>query len=76
MDHTLTDQTSMIRFVEDNWLDGERIQPGGSFDTIAGPLENMFDFDRRDDERRLILNETTGTVVSANHDEDDQDNDR
>jgi len=76
VDHTLTDQTSMIRFIEDNWLDGERIQPGGSFDTIAGPLENMFDFDRRDDERRLILNETTGTVVSANHDEDDQDNDR
>ena len=65
VDHTLTDQTSILRFIEDNWLSGERIQPGGSFDTIAGPLDNMFDFDKRDFERRLILNETTGAVVLA-----------
>jgi phospholipase C len=44
IDHTLTDQTSILRFIEDNWLAGERIQPGGSFDTIAGTIENMFDF--------------------------------
>jgi phospholipase C len=44
IDHTLTDQTSILRFIEDNWLDGERIQPGGSFDTIAGTLEHMFRF--------------------------------
>jgi hypothetical protein len=44
VDHTLTDQTSILRFIEDNWLSGERIQPGGSFDTIAGTLSNMFDF--------------------------------
>jgi phospholipase C len=42
VDHTLTDQTSVLRFVEDNWLGGERVQPGGSFDTIAGSLNNMF----------------------------------
>ena len=42
IDHTLTDQTSILKFIEDNWLDGERIQPGGSFDTIAGTIENMF----------------------------------
>ena len=41
IDHTLTDQTSILRFIEDNWLGGERIQPGGSFDTIAGPISNM-----------------------------------
>ena len=77
VDHTLTDQTSVLRFVEDNWLDGQRIQPGGSFDTIAGSLRNMFDFDRRfeDDPRRLILNETTGAVVSVSHDRDDDDRD-
>ena len=45
VDHTLTDQTSVLRFIEDNWLDGEHIQPGGSFDTIAGTIENMFQFD-------------------------------
>ncbi len=44
VDHTLLDQSSVLRFVEDNWLGGERIQPGGSFDTIAGPLSNMFTF--------------------------------
>ena len=44
IDHTLTDQSSVLRFVEDNWLAGERIQAGGSFDTIAGPIDNMFQF--------------------------------
>jgi len=77
VDHTLTDQTSVLRFVEDNWLDGQRIQPGGSFDTIAGSLSNMFDFDHpfEGERRRLILNETTGAVVSVSHDRDDDDRD-
>ena len=77
VDHTLTDQTSVLRFVEDNWLDGQRIQPGGSFDTIAGSLSNMFDFDHpfEGERRRLILNETTGAVVSVSHDRNDDDRD-
>jgi phospholipase C len=41
IDHTLTDQTSVLRFVEDNWLNKQRIQPGGSFDTIANSITNM-----------------------------------
>ncbi len=41
VDHTLTDQTSILRFVEDNWLGGQRVQPGGSFDTIASSIQNM-----------------------------------
>ena len=67
VDHTLTDQTSVLRFIEDNWLDGKRIQPGGSFDTIAGPLNNMFDFDDRDERgpRKVLLDEKTGVVVSV-----------
>jgi phospholipase C len=75
VDHTLTDQTSVLRFIEDNWLHGERIQPGGSFDTIAGPINHMFDFDRRDEDepRRLILNETTGAVVFASRRDEDRD---
>ncbi len=44
IDHTLTDQTSVLKFVEDNWLGGQRIQTGGSFDTIAGTIQNMFSF--------------------------------
>ena len=67
VDHTLTDQTSVLRFIEDNWLDGQRVQPGGSFDTIAGTLEHMFDFDDRDEDhpRKLILDENSGVVVWA-----------
>jgi phospholipase C len=42
VDHTLTDQASIVRFIEDNWLDGERIE--GSYDAVAGTLFNMFDF--------------------------------
>ncbi len=41
VDHTLTDQTSILRFVEDNWLNGQKVQPGGSFDTIANSITNM-----------------------------------
>ncbi len=41
IDHTLVDQTSVLKFVEDNWLGGQRIQPGGSFDTVAGSIQNM-----------------------------------
>jgi phospholipase C len=44
IDHTLTDQSSVLKFVEDNWLAGQRIQTGGSFDTIAGSIEGMFSF--------------------------------
>ncbi len=44
VDHTLTDQTSSLRFIEDNWLAGQRIQPGGSFDTIANSITNMLSF--------------------------------
>ncbi len=44
VDHTLVDQSSTMRFIEDNWLSGQRVQSGGSFDTIAGSIENMFSF--------------------------------
>jgi phospholipase C len=44
IDHTLTDQSSVLKFIEDNWLGGERIETGGSFDTIAGSINNMFTF--------------------------------
>ena len=78
VDHTLTDQTSVLRFIEDNWLSSERIQPGGSFDTIAGPLDNMLNFNDRDDDgqRKLILDEATGVVVSASRGSDNDGRDQ
>jgi hypothetical protein len=64
--HTLITQASVARFVEDNWLNGERLG-GGSFDATAGSIMDMFDFDHGSgsDGRRLILDPTTGTVVST-----------
>ncbi|HTT36788.1 MAG TPA: alkaline phosphatase family protein [Burkholderiales bacterium] len=60
VDHTVTDQSSIVRFIEDNWLDGERIGQG-SFDALAGSLGNMFDFGHRHGEARaLFLDENTG----------------
>src|SRR5271169_3618332 len=69
VDHTLTDQSSVLRFIEDNWGTG-RIG-GGSYDQIAGSLLNMFDFKHgRDDDGRLILNPATGQPVYSHSDHD------
>ena len=72
VDHTLTDQSSVSRFVEDNWLDGQRIQPGGSFDTLAGPLNHMFDFDDNDEghPRKVIIDANSGVVLSISGSDD------
>ncbi len=61
VDHALTDQTSIIRLIEDNWLHGQRLGHG-SFDAIAGPLTGMFDF-QHPDAKKYILNDSTGTVI-------------
>ena len=62
VDHTITDQSSITRFIEDNWLNGERIQ--GSFDAIAGPLDNMFDFEAAANTTPFILSESSGQPVN------------
>jgi phospholipase C len=72
VDHTVTDQTSVIRFVEDNWLKGQRIGQG-SFDAVANSIVQMFDFDRDRDHHRdrdrdaddgfLFLDPSTGQPV-------------
>ena len=56
--HTLTDQTSILRFIQDNWLGGQRIS-AISFDNIAGSLADLFDF-TRPKIRRLRLDPATG----------------
>jgi phospholipase C len=43
VDHALTDLTSILRFVEDNWSLGRLGDQ--SFDELAGPLDAMFDFE-------------------------------
>jgi phospholipase C len=61
VDNTITDQTSVLRFIEDNWVGGQRIG-GGSFDALAGSLGGMLTF-RHPDFRPLILDPATGEPV-------------
>jgi phospholipase C len=62
VDHRLTDQTSIIHFIEDNWLGSERIGQG-SYDAISNSIDSMFDFSREARHERLILSESTGEIV-------------
>ena len=68
--HELTDTASVTRFIEDNWLAGERIG-GGSFDAISGSLDGwggLLDFRSRPHFTPVILNPATGEVVSPWYD--------
>jgi phospholipase C len=64
--HKVTDPSSVVTFIEDNWLRGQRIG-GGSFDQIAGSLDGrggLLDFHVRPQFDPVILNPTSGEVVS------------
>jgi phospholipase C len=73
VDHSITDQSSILRFIEDNF-DLGRIG-GDSNDVKAGTLNNMFDFSDKDEDgswsrhkdeqhsRTLFLNPSTGEIA-------------
>ena len=64
VDHSVTDQTSILRFIEDNWNTGR--VGNYSFDEKAGPLTNLFTFRTPGDDGhgarapRLTLDPETG----------------
>jgi phospholipase C len=61
VDHLATDQSSITRFIEDNW---ELTRIGGdSNDVKAGTLNGFFDFDHPHTDA-LILDPSTGVVLS------------
>jgi phospholipase C len=62
VDHAVTDQTSVLKFVEDNWRLG-RIGDS-SFDAKAGSLTGMFNFWGWARAPRVLLNPSTGAVTS------------
>jgi len=76
VDHTLTHQASVLRFIEDNWklgfIDGPVAPPEGtgSVDRYANSLDSMFDFKREPNTRPLILDAVTGSIVSGGDDDD------
>lgn len=69
VDNTLTDQSSILRFIEDNWKLG-RIGDG-SFDQIAGSMLNMFDFSGQAGNYRFFLDPKTGQPTHGNEDNND-----
>jgi phospholipase C len=66
VDHSTTDQSSVLRFVEDNWNTGR--VGNASFDTKAGSLENLFSFDHSTGagSRTLLLDPSTGQPIRGN----------
>jgi phospholipase C len=62
VDSTLTDQSSVVRFIEDNW--GLPRIGNGSFDEVAGTIQNMFNFDKKRDDT-VFLDPLTGQVVAT-----------
>jgi phospholipase C len=63
VDHTVTDQSSIIAFIEDNW--GVPRLPN-SMDSIAGSITNMLDLSKRvgrHHSNQLFLDPSTGTVI-------------
>jgi phospholipase C len=59
-----TDTSSVTRFIEDNWLFGQRIG-GGSYDAASGRLNSLFSFLAPLNFREVILDPATGKVVSG-----------
>jgi phospholipase C len=63
----LTNTSSITAFIENNWLGGKQIG-GGSYDAISGLLDGptgLLDFFTAPHFRPVILNPTTGEVVSG-----------
>ena len=64
VDHALITQSSVLRFIEDNWLGGRRLG-GGSFDANAGTIDGLFDFAGQARTPALFLDDSLGTPVTA-----------
>jgi phospholipase C len=61
VDHTLTEQTSITRFIENNWRTGGI--GDASFDQRAGSLSGLFDFSHPHDQQVLLNG--SGSVASV-----------
>ncbi|QHK20525.1 phospholipase [Pseudarthrobacter psychrotolerans] len=61
VDHTQTDQASILRFIEDNWSTGQI--GDSSADATAGSINAVFNFHHQRNDQ-VLLNEQNGTVAS------------
>ncbi|HZD99379.1 MAG TPA: alkaline phosphatase family protein [Micromonosporaceae bacterium] len=62
VDHTLTEQTSVLRFIEDNWFTGRL--GDSSFDKSSNSITGMLDFHHKPNTTPVILDPATGAVKS------------
>jgi phospholipase C len=62
--HVQISLASVARFIEDNWLNGQRLG-GGSWDATAGSLMDLFNFSGSGNNAPLYLDPTLGNVLSA-----------
>jgi phospholipase C len=62
--HDRISLASVVRFVEDNWLKGQRLG-GGSFDVTAGSVMGMFDFTAGGNNAVVYLDPATGNQLSS-----------
>jgi phospholipase C len=63
VDNTFTDQSSIVQFIEDNWLGGQRLGNGAA-DATAGSVDNMFDFSGPPSPP-LFLDPSTGEPIAG-----------
>ncbi len=61
VDHTVTNQASIVRFIEDNWLGGNRLGQG-SVDAISNSITGMFNFNGPANMKKLFLNTASRTT--------------
>jgi phospholipase C len=61
--HEQISTASVVRFIEDNWLKGERLG-GGSFDADAGSIADLFDFAGGGKNAPLYLDAATGQPLT------------
>ncbi len=62
--HVQISVSSVARFIEDNWLGGQRLG-GGSWDATAGSLNDLFNFSGSGNAPVVYLDPTVGKVLSA-----------
>jgi phospholipase C len=67
--HVLISQASIPQFIEDNWLNAQRLG-GGSFDATTGSIADMFNFNKAN-RTALILDPTFGTVDTKSKSKND-----
>ncbi|HVE08008.1 MAG TPA: alkaline phosphatase family protein [Paraburkholderia sp.] len=65
VDDTQINQSSVVKFIEDNWLGGQRIGQGSN-DATDGSIMSMFDFTQNvTTPRTLFLDGNSGTPTAA-----------